>query len=327
MTGHSHDTDDSGHGDSHNDHDTHGHDHSDDGHDHGVGAGDTGMRKLALVSVINLVGFVIELAGGLAFGSVALISDAVHMLFDALAYVMAFGAVYTAERYEEPGEWSFGLHRVEPGAALLNGVLLVPMALYIAYESYQRFLDPVSIDPILTAVLATGGLLINLLSVYILQGREMSLNEEGAFYHLLGDTGASIAVIVSMLLIAFFDLRIADPVTAVLIALLVLWSAVRVLRDSTDILLERSPIPTAEVREAIREIDGVESVDDLHVWQICSQLTVASMRVSDDATTLEERRAVRERVHERLADLGVDHATVELAEATVDTTTADTHSH
>ena len=320
MTGHSHDADDSDKGENH-DHEDH------EGHDHGVGAGDTGMRKLALVSVINLVGFAVELAGGLAFGSVALISDAVHMLFDALAYVMAFGAVYTAERYEEPGEWSFGLHRVEPGAALLNGVLLVPMALYIAYESYQRFLDPVSIDPILTAVLATGGLLINVLSVYILQGREMSLNEEGAFYHLLGDTGASIAVIVSMLLIAFFDLRVTDPVTAVLIALLVLWSAVRVLRDSADILLERSPIPMAEVEDAIREVDGVESIDDLHVWQICSQLTVASMRVGDDATTLDERRAVRERVHERLADLGVDHATVEVAETTANAATVDTHSH
>ena len=324
MTGHSHDRNN----DRSNDHSNkHGDDQDGYNHDHGVGASGTGTRTLALVSVINLVGFVVELAGGLAFGSVALLSDAVHMLFDALAYVMAFGAVYTAERYGEPGEWSFGLHRVEPSAALLNGVLLIPMALYLVYESYRRFLDPVSIDPILTAVIAAGGLLVNVLSVYILQGREMSLNEEGAFYHLLGDTGASIAVIVSMLLITFFDLRIVDPMTAVLIALLVLWSAIRVLRDSIDVLLERSPIPIAEVRATVHEIDGVESVDDLHVWQVCSQLTVASMRISDDATSLEERRAVRERIHEHLTDLGIDHATVELAEVAVDAEPVNTHTH
>ena len=292
-----------------------GHEHDDNhglANEHGPGVESAGKRKLALVSVINLVGFVIELAGGLLFGSVALIGDAVHMLFDALAYIMAFGAVYTAEQYEEPGQWSYGLHRVEPTAAFLNGALLIPMAVYIIYAAYQRFIDPVSIDPILTAGVATLGLGVNLVSVYVLQGGEMSLNEEGAFYHLLGDTGASIAVIVSMVLIAVADLRIADPITAVLIALLIIWSAVRVLRDSTDILLERSPIPLREVRKAVGEVGGVESVEELHVWQICSQLTVASMRIHDTAASLEDRQEIRNRIHRRLADLGIDHATVEL---------------
>lgn len=297
------------------------------GSEHGVEGEPTSKRKLALVSGINLVGFVVELAGGLLFGSVALISDAVHMLFDALAYVMALAAVYTAEQYERPGEWSYGLHRIEPAAALLNGVLLIPMAVYIAYAAYQRFLDPVSIDPVPTAVLATGGLLINLVSVYVLQGKEMSLNEEGAFYHLLGDTGASIAVIISMILIAVADLRIADPITAIFIALLVIWSAVRVLRDSTGILLERSPIPLEEVRTVIGEIDGVESVEDVHVWQICSQLTVGSIRIRDTAASLGERREIRNRIHQQLDELDIDHATVELIEAEKSKSLLGSHGH
>ena len=303
------------------------HDHNDGTeHEHDSAEG-VGTRTLALVSIINLAGFFIELTGGLLFGSVALISDAVHMLFDALAYVMAFGAVYTAERYEEPGEWSYGLHRLEPSAALLNGVLLIPMALYIAYEAYTRFTDPVSIDPVLTAGVATIGLVINIVSVYILRGDEMSLNEEGAFYHLLGDTGASIAVIVTMALITVANLRIADPITAVLIAALVIWSAIRVLRDSVSLLLERSPIPLAEVRSAISELDGIESVDDIHVWQICSQLTVATVRVQNHSTTLDEQRATRETIHNQLADFGIDHATVELVETTRETAPLSSHSH
>ena len=285
------------------------------GHDHGTSESErTSSRTLGLVALINFVGFVIELAGGLLFGSVALLSDAMHMLFDMLAYAMAFAASYTAERYEKQDEWSYGLHRLEPVAAFLNGVLLIPMVGYIVYEAYQRFIDPIQIDPVYTIVVATGGLLINIASVYVLQGREMSLNEEGAFYHLIGDTGASIAVIISTAVVAIADIRVVDPITAILIAIVVLWSSVRVLRGSTAILLERSPVDLGEVEAAIRELDGVKTVDDLHAWQICSQLTVASVRVTETTRSLEHHRELRAQIHERLNEFDVDHATVELVE-------------
>lgn len=282
-----------------------------------------GTRTLALVSAINLTRFFIELVGGLLFRSIALISDAVHMLFDALAYVMAFGAVYTAEQYEASEEWSYGLHRLEPSAALLNGVLLIPMALYIAYEAYTRFIDPVSVDPILIAGVAAVGLVINIVSVYIPRGDEMSLNEEGALYHLLDNTGASVVVIVTMVLITVADLRIADPTTAVLIVVLVIWSAIRVLRDSVCLLLERSPVPIKGVRSAISEIDSIRSVEDIHIWQICSQLTVATVRVQNHSTTLDDQQTIRETIHDQLTDFGVDHATIELLE----TAPPSSHSH
>ncbi|MBX0297969.1 cation diffusion facilitator family transporter [Haloarcula nitratireducens] len=271
-------------------------------------------RRLALVAVINFVGFVVELAGGLLFGSVALISDALHMLFDMLAYAMAFGASYTAERFEGGKSWSYGLHRLEPVAAFLNGVLLLPMVGYILWESYQRFLEPVTIEPWLTLIIATGGLLVNIGSVYVLQGDEMSLNERGAFYHLLGDAGGSVAVIVSTVAIAVFDLHVADPVAAVLIGLLVLASAGNVLRESTAILLERSPLSPEELQNELLALDGVARVDDLHIWQVCSQLTVATVRLTNTATTLEEQRAIRSRIHNHLTNRGIDHATVELVD-------------
>jgi cobalt-zinc-cadmium efflux system protein len=269
-------------------------------------------RRLALVAIVNLCGFLVELTGGLLFGSVALISDALHMLFDMLAYAMAFGASYTAERFVGGDEWSYGLHRLEPVAAFLNGMLLIPMVGYIVWESYQRFLDPVAIDPTMTLIIAVGGLLVNLGSIYIVQGGEMSLNERGAFYHLLGDAGGSVAVILSTLAIAVFDLPIADPIAAVLIGVSILVSAGQVLRGSTSILLQRSPISPERIESEIVTIDGVENIDDLHVWQVCSQLTVATVRLRTKATTLDQLRSIRSQVHDILAAEGIDHATVEL---------------
>lgn len=221
------------------------------GHSHGHGSSSPSSRKLAAVSVINLVGFLAELAGGLLFGSVALLSDAFHMLFDALAYVMAFAAARVADRYDEGGRWSYGLHRLEPLAAFLNGLLLLPMVGFIFWESYQRFLDPVTIGTGPTLVIATGGLLVNVGSVYVLQGGEMSLNERGAFYHLLGDAAGSIAVIASTLIIEVTGLRIVDPVVAGLIALLITWTAGKVLYGSGAIFLQRTPFDQSEVQAIV----------------------------------------------------------------------------
>jgi len=305
--------------------------HADHSHESGVDESTTengtSTRKLALVAGINFVGFVVELAGGLLFGSVALISDAFHMLFDMLAYVMAFSASYTAERFEGGERWSYGLHRLEPVAAFVNGILLVPMVGYIVWEAYQRFLDPVAINAELTLVIATGGLLVNLGSVYVLQGGEMSLNERGAFYHLLGDAGGSVAVIVSTIAVAVFDLPVADPAAAVLIGVLVLWSAGTVLRESTSILLQRSPTSPADLRERLADLEGVEAIDDLHVWQVCSQLSVGTVRVVSGSLDADSRSALQHRIHELFAERGIDHVTVEVIDSRDHPSSDGRHTH
>jgi cobalt-zinc-cadmium efflux system protein len=304
------------------------HDHTHDEtatQDEGAETGSS-TRRLALVAVLNFLGFLGELAGGLLFGSVALISDALHMLFDMLAYAMAFGASYTAERFEGGEQWSYGLHRLEPVAAFLNGVLLVPMVGYILWESYQRFLDPVTIDPAMTLLIAVAGLLVNIGSVYIVQGGEMSLNERGAFYHLLGDAGGSVAVIISTVAIAVFDIPIADPIAAVFIGVLILVSAGKILRESSSILLERSPISPDALRDELTSLDGVENVADVHVWQVCSQLTVATVRLEYTARSLDEQQMIRSQVHQLLTDHGIEHATVELISET-DAIDRTSHTH
>jgi len=285
-------------------------------------------RKLALVAGINLLGFLAELAGGLLFGSVALLSDAVHMLFDALAYVMAFAASFVADRYEGSARWSYGLHRLEPLAAFLNGVLLVPMVGFILWEASRRFFDPVAIDAVPTLAIAGGGLFVNVASVYVLHGGEMSLNERGAFYHLLGDAGGSVAVIVAVLAVEVTGVRVIDPLAAGFIAVLVLWSAWKVLKGSGAIFLVRTPIDLDSVRADLQAIEGVDGVHDLHAWQICSQLTVATAHVETVRADFADAAAINRRVHEVLATHGVDHATVELCPADGDRPThLDAHEH
>lgn len=284
----------------------------DDEHEH-HGSAEGGERELALVSIVNLVGFFVELAGGLLFGSVALISDAIHMLFDSLAYVMAYMAAFFAERYDDE-DWSYGVHRIEPLAAFLNGVLLIPMIGYILWESYQRFLSPMEIGTVPTIAIGFGGLLINVVSVLVLQGDDMSLNERGAFYHLLGDAGGSIAVIVSTVVIHLFEIRLVDPIVASLIAVLISWSAIKVLRGSGAIFLHRTPLDIDAIRSDINGIEDIEGVEDLHAWQICSQITVATVHVKREESSDEpdEMKRTLQETHRILSDHGVDHATVEI---------------
>jgi cobalt-zinc-cadmium efflux system protein len=282
-------------------------------HDAKTSLDDKSIRKLGLVAAINLVGFVIELLGGLIFGSVALLGDALHMLFDALAYIIALGATGLARRSNPSGRWTYGLHRVEPFAAFLNGVFLVPMVLYLVYESYNRYLSPVEINATMTILLATGGLLINIGSIYILQDGDMNLNERGAYYHLLGDAGGSVAVIVSMLVIQFTGITIVDPLTAVLIAGLIIYSAVKLLRESGAIFFQLSPIQPKQIRETLEALDTVAQVEDLHIWSLSSRILICTVYITDSTTTLEERDALVERIHEILdSDFNITHATVEV---------------
>jgi len=301
----------------------HAHDHDEHGHD----TRGSSSRKLGAVAAINLVGFVVELAGGLAFGSVALVSDAVHMLFDALAYVMAFVAAVVAERVDAGEDWTYGLHRIEPLAAFLNGLFLLPMVGYILWESYRRFLDPVAIGTGPTLAVAVGGLVVNVGSVLVLEGEEMSLNERGAFYHLLGDAGGSVVVIVSVLAVEFTGVRAVDPAAALLVAGLVAWSALRVLRESGAVFFLKTPVDTAGLRAALLGVEGVSGVADLHAWQVCSQLTVATVHVETSVETLAAAEGVSGRVHAVLADHGVDHATVEYRSTDVNGTRVTAHDH
>lgn len=286
-------------------------------HDHSESRDDNlEQRNLGIVSLMNLLGFIIEFTAGLLFGSVALIGDAVHMLFDSLAYILAFFASLIASRYDDKLDWSYGIHRLEPLAAFLNGILLIPMVGYILWESYKRFLSTVEITFLPVLTIAFGGLLVNIISVYVLHNDDMSLNERGAFYHLIGDSAGSIAVILSTIIIEFSGFNILDPIVASLICILIIWSSFKVIVDSSSIFLHRTPININSVRSDLIKIDGVNKVDDIHTWNICSQITVATVHINTEGNSNRNINEIIHETHSKLSeDYGVNHATVEICDS------------
>lgn len=240
---------------------------------------------------------------------------------------MAFTAAYLANHHTPTDKWSYGLHRLEPLSAFLNGILLFPMLLFILHESYQRILAPISIATTPTLIIATTGLFINLGSVYILHdNHSLSLNERGALYHLLGDTGASLAVIISTLLIRYTGLVLIDAILAILIALFIIWSALKLLKGSGEIFLHISPLNPQTVRSQLHTLP-INEIIDLHLWQICSELTIATVHIHASPESIDELEQFTHDIHHELDNLGIDHATVELCRGTHCEKHQLTHSH
>jgi len=158
-------------------------------------------------------------------------------------------------------------------------------------------------------------------------GRHSDICETRPDHRPRGDAGGSVAVIVSTIAGAVFDLPVADPAAAVLIGALVLWSAGTVLWESTSILLQRSPTSSVDLRERLAEIDGVDTVEDLHVWQVGSQLTVGTVRVVSDSSDVDSRRVLQQQIHDLFAEHGIDHAIVEILDSRDQLNTDDRHTH
>ena len=247
--------------------------HTEAGH---LAAQGSGRLKIALVIVIVIL--VAEVIGGILSNSLALLGDAGHMLVDALALGISLFAITMARRPATATK-TYGYHRTEIMAALANGVILALVAIYIFYEAYQRFLDPPTVQTTLMLVVATIGLIANLAGILLLRGVSRgSLNIKAAFWHIIGDTISSVGVIVGGVIISVTGWGIVDPAIAVFIGGIVLWGAVRLVRESTDILLEAVPkhIQMDKVIGTIKSVSGVEDVHDLHIWTITSGIYALS---------------------------------------------------
>ncbi|TMI56131.1 cation transporter, partial [Candidatus Bathyarchaeota archaeon] len=217
-------------------------------------------RRLWIALSVSLLIVIVELFGGLLGQSLALLSDSAHVLTDVLTIGIA-----------------------EIFAALVNGSTLIAVALVIIYQAYLRLLQPPRVQAPLVLTIASLGLLGNLAMAGLLaQGRKTSLNVRGAFLHVVGDTLSSLAVIISSLIIILAGYNEIDPLVGALIGVLIIRSAYGLVRDSTNILLEATPkqFRLEKVAEAIRSVDGVKGVHDLHVWTITSGLYALSGHIT-----------------------------------------------
>jgi cobalt-zinc-cadmium efflux system protein len=258
---------------------------------------------------------VAEVIGGILSNSLALLGDAGHMLVDALALGMSLFAIRIARRPATATK-TYGYYRVEIMAALANGIALALVAAYIFYEAYHRFLDPPTVQTTLMLVVATIGLIANLIGIQLLRGvSHGSLNIKAAFWHILGDTLSSVGVIIAGIIISITGWGVVDPIIAVFIGIIILWGAVRLVRESVDILLEAAPkhIQMDRVIEMIKNIPGVEDVHDIHIWTITSGIHALSAHLLIEDQTVSRSAEIAETVNNDLAKhFNITHTTLQL---------------
>jgi cobalt-zinc-cadmium efflux system protein len=270
-------------------------------------------RRLSLVLMLTAGYMLAELLGGWWTGSLALLADAGHMFTDVAALALALVAVWFGSRPATPSK-TFGYYRLEIIAALVNGVTLVVMSLLIFYGAYERWLSPPVVRSVPMMLIASGGLIVNLVCAWILHGRnEVDLNIRGAWLHVIGDALGSVAAIVAGALMTLFGWYTADPVFSVLIGVLIIWSSARLIRESTNVLLEGTPahINLAAVEEAILKTAGVDDVHDLHVWTITSGREALSAHVIHGYSVSQSDllKELRTKLYDRF---GVDHLTIQM---------------
>ncbi|WP_381792094.1 cation diffusion facilitator family transporter [Streptomyces niveus] len=267
-----------------------GHDH---GHTHG-GAPPPGTAtaaykgRLRIALGITLSVMVMEIIGGIASDSLALIADAAHMATDAVGLALALLAVHFANR-PSTGNRTFGLARAEILAALANCLLLLGVGGFLLFEAVERFISPADTKGGLAIIFAAVGMVANLISLSLLmRGQKESLNVRGAYLEVLADTLGSVAVLISATVILTTGWQAADPIASLVIGLMIVPRTVKLLRETLNVLLEAAPkgVDMAEVRAHMVALPGVADVHDLHAWTITSGMPVLSAHVVVDQSVL-----------------------------------------
>jgi cobalt-zinc-cadmium efflux system protein len=283
------------------------------GHDHTASERDGNRHALAVVLVLTASFTVVEVIGGLLTGSLALLADAGHMLSDNFSLGVALFAAWLAGRPATP-EKSFGYRRAEILAALANGMTLVAISVWIFIEAYTRLREPAGVlgGPMLAV--ATLGLLVNAAGATILyrSGGE-NLNMEGALRHVLADALGSVGAMAAAATIILTGWRYADPLASVAIGFLILGSSWKLLRDSTNILLEATPrgLNAGEVGQKMAAADGIVEVHDLHIWTITTGFPALSAHVL--VGRHEDCHARRRELEELLTnEYGISHTTLQV---------------
>jgi cobalt-zinc-cadmium efflux system protein len=258
---------------------------------------------------------VAEVIGGWWTNSLALLADAGHMLSDVAALGISLAALQAASRAPTSSR-TYGYHRAEVLAALVNAVALGVVAVGICWEAVQRLANPPDVQAPVALVIATGGLVVNLAGLAVLgPHREQGIGVRGAWLHILGDTLGSAGAMTSAAAIALFGWRWADPAASLLIAVLIVRSATALLMETLGVLMEAAPqhIDVDRLRADLEGLDGVAGVHDLHVWTITSGMDALSGHVvlgpgARAAVVLDDARAM---LH---GHFGIDHITLQLEE-------------
>ena len=270
------------------------------------------MRRLALVLCLTSVYALVELVGGLLSNSLALLADAGHMLTDIVALALALVAAWSARRPPDLSR-TYGYQRTEILAALFNGVALNVIALFIVIEAWERLSAPPQVNYRLMALVAAGGLAVNLVAVSLLHRHQRGLNVRAAYLHVLGDLLGSLGALLAAGLIGAFGWTLADPLISAVMAGIIVFSAIRLVLQSVNVLMEGAPahLRTEEVGECLLALPGVSSVHDLHLWSLGGEtpLLTAHLVLDHSRTSAEVLREATTHLREHY---GIDHATLQV---------------
>ncbi|QKY68828.1 cation diffusion facilitator family transporter [Lentibacillus sp. CBA3610] len=287
-----------------------GHDHS---HDHTHGAN----KRALLISFIIITAYmIVEVIGGLLTNSLALLSDAGHMLSDAVSLGVGLLAFKFGEKVASYQK-TYGYKRFEILAAVFNGVTLIAISLYIFFEAYHRFMDPPEVASTGMLIIASIGLIVNIAVAWILMrgDTEENLNLRAAFLHVIGDLFGSVGAVTAALLIMFFGWGWADPLASVLVAILVLVSGWRVTKDAVHVLMEGTPknVELDDIIKTVENIPEIIAIHDLHVWSITSgQNALSCHAVVNGNLSVHESQQLLRTIERELENKGIGHVTIQM---------------
>lgn len=269
-------------------------------------------RRMGIVLGLTAVVMVAEAVGGYLAHSLALLADAAHMLADVAALGLAVIVARLAQRPATP-ERSYGLLRLEILAALINGAVLIAIAVGIGIEAIHRVANPPQVRAGLLIGVASVGLVANLVGVRILHhGHNHSLNQRGAYLHVLSDVLGSVGAIVAGIVLLSTGWLLADPIISFGIGLLIVSGSLRLVKESVDVLLEATPahISLSDVHDRIASVAGVSSVHDLHVWTVTSGVVAMSGHLV--VRNPGDNQRILEAVQDRMQALKIKHVTVQM---------------
>ncbi|WP_100011113.1 cation diffusion facilitator family transporter [Lentibacillus sediminis] len=287
-----------------------GHSHHGHGHTH---HNTNNVRVLFFSFLLIFLFMIIEAIGGFLTNSLALISDAGHMLSDAAALGLSLVAFKYGERNASRSK-TYGYRRFEIIAAFLNGITLILISLYIFYEAYQRFFSPPEVSASMMLI-ALAGLIVNVVVAWMMMrgGSQDNLNIRSALLHVFGDLLGSVGALAAGILILLFNWNIADPIASVLVSVLIIISGIRITRDAVHILMEGKPehISIDSMKESLGKLNGVKEVHDLHVWSITSEFPALTCHlVVEDG--IDRDQLLQRATAEINNSFGITHCTIQV---------------
>jgi len=272
-------------------------------------------RKALWIALgVTVAVMIIEVTGGILSNSLALLSDAGHMLTDAMSLMLSMVALQLTLRPPSSTK-TYGLYRMEILAALINGSTLILISVYIIYQAYRRFQAPETVDSHTMLWVAIVGLVANGIAAWVMmRSSKESLNLRGAYLHILGDALSSLGVIAGGLIIYFTGWYLIDPILSVILCLVILRGAFVLVKDSTNILLEAVPkdVDLGEVQKALKSIPGVKDLHHLHLWTISSGIHALSAHVLVGDIQVSRTGSILQEMNELLTKkFRISHSTIQ----------------